>query len=66
MAANELGKKGKPGPDVEKQPAVERGERIDTGKAIHRGGKPRGHVPGATGQPQKEERHAEAEGDAGD
>ena len=28
-----------------------RGERIDTGKTIHRGGKETGHVPGAT--PQK-------------
>jgi hypothetical protein len=33
---------------LEKDPAVERGERIDTGKTIHRGGKHTGHVPGAT------------------
>ena len=40
------------------QPAEERGERIATGRAIARGGKDTGHVPGATehpptaGQPQ--------------
>ena len=28
-------------------PAQERGERIDTGKSIARGGKDEGHVPGA-------------------
>lgn len=28
-------------------PAEERGERIDTGKTIARGGKEGGHVPGA-------------------
>ena len=28
-------------------PAEERGERLDTGKAIARGGKTEGHVPGA-------------------
>jgi len=33
---------------VEEDPAVEQGERIDTGKAIVRGGKEQGHVPGAT------------------
>jgi hypothetical protein len=33
---------------VEQDPAVERGERIDTGKTIARGGKTDGHVPGAT------------------
>ena len=33
---------------VEKDPAVERGERIDTGKTIARGGKTTGTVPGAT------------------
>jgi hypothetical protein len=32
---------------VEEQPAVERGERIDTGKTIARGGKTTGPVPGA-------------------
>jgi hypothetical protein len=36
---------------VEADPAVERGERIDTGKTIARGGKESGHVPGATEQP---------------
>jgi len=30
------------------QPAEERGERHATGKAIHRGGKSKGDVPGAT------------------
>src|SRR5919109_2723591 len=40
------------------QPTEERGERIATGRAIARGGKDTGHVPGATehpptaGQPQ--------------
>jgi hypothetical protein len=38
---------------VEEDPAVERGERIDTGKTIARGGKETGHVPGATEQPPK-------------
>lgn len=32
----------------ETTPAQERGERIDTGKTIARGGKTTGHVPGAT------------------
>lgn len=32
----------------ETQPEQERGERIATGKAIARGGKEKGHVPGAT------------------
>jgi|GEM_PF-4359069 len=32
------------------QPAEERGERIATGRAIARGGKTTGHVPGATPQ----------------
>jgi len=31
----------------EADPAVERGERIDTGKTIARGGKTHGEVPGA-------------------
>ena len=35
---------------AEQDPAVERGERIQTGKAIARGGKESGHVPGATEQ----------------
>jgi hypothetical protein len=35
---------------LEKEPAVERGERIETGKSIARGGKDTGHVPGATEQ----------------
>ena len=30
------------------QPAEERGERLETGKRIHRGGKARGEVPGAS------------------
>lgn len=34
----------------ETQPAQEWGERIATGKAIARGGKSKGHVPGATEQ----------------
>jgi hypothetical protein len=38
-------------PPIEEEPAVERGERIDTGKTIARGGKETGHVPGATEQP---------------
>jgi len=37
-----------PGKPPEAEPAVERGERIATGKAIARGGKARGKVPGAT------------------
>jgi hypothetical protein len=32
----------------ETDPAAERGERIETGKTIARGGKTTGHVPGAT------------------
>jgi hypothetical protein len=32
------------------EPAVERGERIETGKTIARGGASAGHVPGATAQ----------------
>lgn len=39
---------------VEQEAAVERGERIDTGKDIARGGKRQGHVPGATPQPTGE------------
>ena len=35
---------------VEKDNAVERGERIATGKAIARGGEETGDVPGATEQ----------------
>lgn len=35
-------------PPVEQEPAVERGERIATGKAIARGGKSHGKVAGAT------------------
>jgi hypothetical protein len=42
--------KGKADHPLEEDPAVERGERIDTGKTIHRGGKSAGHVPGATEQ----------------
>lgn len=33
---------------IENDPAVERGERIATGKQIARGGKATGDVPGAT------------------
>jgi hypothetical protein len=33
--------------ETETTPAQERGERLDTGKAIARGGKEHGHVPGA-------------------
>lgn len=40
---------------VEREAAVERGERIDTGKTIARGGKQSGHVAGATTQPPEEE-----------
>lgn len=38
---------------VEQDLAVERGERIATGKTIARGGKETGHVPGATEQTVK-------------
>jgi len=59
---NKRGEKKRPRPDApregdttdhptEEEPAVERGERIDTGKTIARGGKETGHVPGATGRP---------------
>ena len=54
------GSKGRPAPPkntpeerndadlpVEEQPAVERGERIDAGKTIARGGRETGRVPGA-------------------
>jgi hypothetical protein len=36
------------GHPTEKDPAVERGERLDTGKTIARAGKTTGVVPGAT------------------
>jgi hypothetical protein len=47
--------RGRPGSDAagrqsqtpEAEPAAERGERIDTGKTIARGGKTGGTVPGA-------------------
>jgi len=39
---------------VELDPAVERGERIATGKHIARGGKDTGPVPGATETTEKE------------
>lgn len=39
-----------PSEDIAAEPAAERGERIDTGKAIHRGGKTEGKVPGAEEQ----------------
>jgi len=38
---------------VERDPAVEWGERIATGKDIARGGKKKGFVPGASEQPGK-------------
>lgn len=40
--------KEEPGRSVEEDPAVERGERIATGKQIARGGKTSGDVDGAT------------------
>ena len=39
--------------EPETTPAQERGERIDTGKSIARGGKEEGRVPGA----EEESRH---------
>jgi hypothetical protein len=39
---------------IEDDPAVERGERIDTGKDIARGGKEKGKVPGATDESEQE------------
>ena len=39
--------------EPETTPAQERGERIDTGKAIARGGKEDGHVPGAEPPPDQ-------------
>jgi hypothetical protein len=44
-----------PPPTVKKSvefDAAEYGERIETGKAIHRGGKDHGYVPGATEEPK--------------
>jgi hypothetical protein len=38
---------------VERDPAVERGERIATSKDIARGGKKHGFVPGASEQPKQ-------------
>lgn len=46
--ATERSDKDKP---VEQDPAVERGERLDTGKTIQRGGKTSEKVKGATEQP---------------
>ncbi|MFO0877456.1 MAG: hypothetical protein U0840_08780 [Gemmataceae bacterium] len=45
---------------VEKDPAVERGERINIGKSIARGGKEDGDIAGATEQPpaQNEDDHS--------
>lgn len=40
---------------AEGEPAVERGERIHTGKTVARGGQDAGHVPGATEQPARED-----------
>lgn len=37
----------------ETTPAEERGERLDTGKSIARGGKEGGHVPGAEPDPSR-------------
>jgi hypothetical protein len=34
--------------EVEQQPAVERGERLDSGKTIARGSRSHGFVPGAS------------------
>jgi hypothetical protein len=50
MTARRSRSKHKPAADhpVEQDPAVERGERIRTGKTIARGGKTSGHVPGAS------------------
>ncbi|WP_010586122.1 hypothetical protein [Schlesneria paludicola] len=42
----------------ENEPAVERGERIATGKAIARGGKSKGFVPGAV--PDRDDRRTNA------
>jgi hypothetical protein len=39
---------------IEDDPAVERGERIDTGKDIARGGKEKGKVPGATDESEQD------------
>ncbi|MCI0701716.1 MAG: hypothetical protein L0241_11590 [Planctomycetia bacterium] len=39
--------------EPETTPAQERGERLDTGKAIARGGKEEGHVPGAEPPPEQ-------------
>jgi hypothetical protein len=39
--------------EEETTPDQERGERIATGKAIARGGKQSGHVPGATSNDKK-------------
>jgi len=49
MASKRPGRDPEPAP--EKDPAAERGERIDTGKTIARGGKESGPVPGATERP---------------
>lgn len=38
----------------ETEPAQERGERLDTGRTIARGGKTSGNVPGATGSDETE------------
>ena len=39
---------------TEDEPAVDRGDRIATGKAIARGGRSSGFVPGAQPQPRKD------------
>jgi hypothetical protein len=41
---------GKDIEEVARDPSIERGERLDSGKTIARGGKDDGHVPGATAE----------------
>lgn len=43
----------------EQEPAVERGERIASGKAIARGGKEAGFVPGAQPDPKHKSKSAD-------
>jgi hypothetical protein len=54
-SANKSASKSAPKTDhpVERDPAVEWGERIATSKDIARGGKKQGFVPGASEQPKK-------------
>jgi hypothetical protein len=44
----------------ETEPAQERGERLDTGRTIARGGKTSGEVPGATGPDETEDNQEDA------